>query len=246
MSRLNGKFGIVDEADSNKTIVSLRLTDAALKEILNHKKNDLFIRFEDKDSFKGEIRFPNSSQCFNSQPREGVDIFCQRKKAISVSNIGESKQLLKIEANIKSSAERLKKSLNEAIAKDQERVVQSIEVKQGKSRQPKYVRQRPGTSNQTKFGKINRPDLDSISNNRTPTPDPTQNGHLHGSFRNRLLHILALYDKKPPKLGDIKKELISRRLTSGPELNNIEPMLKTLAKEKNKRWFINRTHLSRF
>ena len=55
-------------------------------------------------------------------------------------------------------------------------MVQSIEVKQSK-RQPKYVRQRPGTSNQTKIiGKITRPDLDSISNNRTPTPDPTQNG----------------------------------------------------------------------
>ena len=55
MSRLNGKFGIVDDADSSKTIVSLRLTDAALKDILNNKDDDLFIRFEDKDSFKVRI-----------------------------------------------------------------------------------------------------------------------------------------------------------------------------------------------
>lgn len=240
MSRLNGKFGIVDDADSSKTIVSLRLTDAALKDILNNKDDDLFIRFEDKDSFKGEIRFSSSSPYgFNSQPRDGVDILCQRRKMTSVSNIGESKQLLKIEANIKSSAERLKQSMNEAEAKEREKVVIAIATK-GSRKQPKYLNKRPGNATLTK--RPNRPDLDPSSHNRTPTPDPTQtDGHTHGSFRTRLLHILALYDKKQPKLGDIKQDLISRKLTNGLELKNaIEPTIKTLAKERNKRWFINR------
>ena len=53
MSRLNGKFGIVDEHDDeSKTIISLKLTDATLKDIIQHKRGDLKIRFADKVSYK--------------------------------------------------------------------------------------------------------------------------------------------------------------------------------------------------
>ena len=110
----------------------------------------------------------------------------------SVSNISESKQLLKIEANIKSSAERLKQSMNEvcihnatirnkynsyqAEAKEREKVVIAIATK-GSRKQPKYLNKRPGNATLTK--RPNRPDLDPSSHNRTPTPDPTQTGCFH-------------------------------------------------------------------
>ena len=50
MSKLNGQYGIVDESDSNRTIISLKLTPAAAEKI---KK---FIEYKGINS-KGYINF---------------------------------------------------------------------------------------------------------------------------------------------------------------------------------------------
>ena len=39
MSKLNGQYGIVDESDSNRTIISLKLTPAAAEKIKKFIEN---------------------------------------------------------------------------------------------------------------------------------------------------------------------------------------------------------------
>ena len=62
MSKLNGQYGIVDESDSNRTIISLKLTPAAaekIKKFIEHKGilSKGYINFStDKDDLITEVR----------------------------------------------------------------------------------------------------------------------------------------------------------------------------------------------
>ena len=69
MSKLNGQYGIIDESDSNRTIISLKLTPAAaekIKKFIEYKGtgSKAYINFSAQDDVVTEVKLLRISQLY--------------------------------------------------------------------------------------------------------------------------------------------------------------------------------------
>jgi len=104
MSKLNGQYGIVDESDSNRTIISLKLTPAAaekIKKFIEYKgiNSKGYINFStDKDDLitEGCIKLGSEKIGFESQASREDDILSHSARQDHFTSHGVSKQTLKV------------------------------------------------------------------------------------------------------------------------------------------------------
>jgi len=242
MSKLNGQYGIVDESDSNRTIISLKLTPAAaekIKKFIESRgiggKGAINFSAHDEVITEGCIKFGSEKIGFESQASREDDILSHSARQDHFTNHGVSKQFLKVKADIESSAKVLKANMAKIEEKDEAGKAIAIKMKGGSRKAGSYVARReklqasnktypPDQGNKvTSSGKSSSGlRISGASESRPSTPVNASHKQF-GSIQNRVLHILALqFNKsKMPDVSDLKRSLHDFKLATGSELKMV-------------------------
>ena len=136
-SKLNGRYGVVDDAQSaNRSVFSLKLTDAALGDIQDylakHNNGGLQICFQSNTNGpcqKGEIKFPDKSWKFSYMRTESIDAISLRTGSDYVATIGSTEANFKVDANFDQSTQNIHSKWEHKKELDAQNTTKMIEQK---------------------------------------------------------------------------------------------------------------------
>lgn len=250
MKSFNGRFDIREDYDPpNRSVYSLKLTDAAFTELKDaFKHNRMQIVF--KTETEGKIRFDSTKQwqevgkpfSETNQPAELV-VFEHINRNKHVTNFGDVSKSFKINPNVTDSRKKFQEDTLSIQKAKQDSSTKVLETKTNKWA-PKFAQKRA----KQKLNKMatNPTSPDSTSHqSRTPTPPPTNAVEKQfGSFESRILHIMALTNNKT--VDTVKETLHRRKLIAGPsDLPKIVPTLERIALKRNNKWSLKKESLDR-